>query len=115
MKILNELLAGDIITIYALGSLCILFFLITGIMVAVTKNTNMISKKTVYKNEKQFALLYGWVYIGFSVFMIVTLVLGVMFLERAILFLLLTGMLAIIMVIVQFLLHTKFKVIKGKK
>lgn len=110
MKILTDLLTGDVFTVYTLGSLLILFLLITGIMIVVTKNTNLISKKTIYKNPSKFATIYGWIYIIFSILMVTTLALGMILVNYILLFILLTGAVALIMVGIQFFLSKKYKI-----
>ena len=44
MMIYIDLTVADFISLYGLGFLCTLFFLISGIMMVVTKNPNLISK-----------------------------------------------------------------------
>lgn len=109
MRLLADLMTGDVLAVYALGSLCVLFFLITGIVLVVTKNTNLINKKTVYRDVNKFTTLYGIIYISFSVMMAVSMTLGMVIVDLLLVFLLITVGLAAVMLTIQFVLHKKYK------
>ena len=77
MMIYIDLTPADFISLYGLGFLSTLFFLISGIMMVVTKNPNLISKNENYKNEKTFVSLTGWINIVFSSIMTAILVIAI--------------------------------------
>ena len=110
MNILTEITAADFITLYGLGFVCVLLFLIIGIMLLVTKNKNMINKNNEFKDEKKFVTLYGLVYIGFSLVMTVFLVIAMVNITLTLTMFLILGILALLMFLVHFLLQTKFRI-----
>ena len=108
----NELTPADFITLFGLGFLCALFFLISGVMLVITKNVNLISKKTVYREEKLFTTIYGCVDIIFSTLMIVILVIGVINQQLYLWLFLLLGIVVITMLLIHYMLQRKFKIEK---
>lgn len=110
--ILIDLTPADFIALFGLGFLCTVFFLVNGIMLVVTKNTNLIAKNTSFKEEKSFALLYGWINIVFSVLMAVILTIAFIKTELNLTMFLLLGIVVITMLIIQFVLQKKFKIEK---
>ena len=108
-----DLTPADFISLYGLGFLCTLFFLIGGIMMVVTKNPNLISKKEKFKNEETFVSITGWVNIVFSSIMTVILVIAMIEPKLNLTLFLVLGILAVTLLIIQFMLQTKFRI--GKK
>ena len=107
--ILIDLTPADFISLYGLGFLCTLFFLISGLMMVITKNPNLISKKEQYKNEELLVLLYGWINIVFSLIMIAILVIAFIKTELNLTLFLLLGITVITALLMQFMLQLKFK------
>ena len=107
--ILIDLTVADFISLYGLGFLCTVFFLVSGILMIVTKNVNLISKNTKYKEEKYFVLLNGWINIVFSGLMAIILVIAIIKKELTLTMFLLLGIVVITMLLIQFMLQKKFK------
>ena len=108
--ILIDLEVADFISLYGLGFLCTVFFLINGIMLVVTKNVNLISKNTKYKEESYFVLLNGWINIVFSGLMAIVLVIALVKKDLTLTMFLLLGIIVITMLLIQHMLQRKFKV-----
>ena len=108
--ILIDLEVADFISLYGLGFLCTVFFLINGIMLVVTKNVNLISKNTKYKEEQYFVLLNGWINIVFSCLMAIVLVIALVKKDLTLTMFLLLGIIVITMLLIQHMLQRKFKV-----
>ena len=115
MMIYIDLTPADFISLYGLGFLSTLFFLISGIMMVVTKNPNLISKNENYKNEKTFVSLTGWINIVFSSIMTIILVIAIINPKLNLTLFLVLGILAVTLLIIQFMLQTKFRIGKKKK
>jgi len=101
--------APEMISVYALGILCALFFIASGIMTVVTRNTKLISKKSQYNDEIKFCLFYGLVELIGSSLVLIFLILSLIITSQQTLFFVLTAIDAITMVILMFLLDIKFK------
>ena len=67
MNIYIDLTPADFITLFGLGFVCVAIFLVTGIMLLVTKNPNLISKNHKFRETKLLTTLYGWIYVISSV------------------------------------------------
>ena len=107
--ILIDLTVPDFIALYGLGFLCAVFFLVNGIMLVITKNVNLISKNTKYKEEKYFASLNGWINIVFSTLMAVILLIAIINKDLTLTMFLLLGITVITMLLIQNMLQIKFK------
>ena len=107
--ILIDLTVADFIALYGLGFLCTVFFLINGIMLVVTKNVNLISKNTKYKQEEYFVVINGWINIAFSSLMAVILVIAMIKKDLTLTLFLLLGIVVITMLLIQHMLQRKFK------
>lgn len=79
MRILNELSNTDLYIWFSMVILCAIFFLANGIMIIVTKNVNLVSKKNNIRDIKTFSLKYGIIEIAFSSVMIVVSIVGMIF------------------------------------
>ena len=110
MMILINLEVADFIALYGLGFLCTVFFLINGIMLVVTKNVNLISKNTKYKEEEYFVVINGWINIVFSSLMAVILVIALIEKDLTLTMFLLLGIVVITMLLIQHMLQRKFKI-----
>lgn len=110
--ILIDLTPADFISLFGLGFLCTLFFLISGIMMVVTKNPNLISKKEQFQNEKVLVLLYGWINIIFSVIMAVILIIAFINTDLNLTLFLLLAITVITALLIQFMLQRKFRIRK---
>ena len=107
MIILNKV--ADLLTVYALGILCALFCLASGILILVTKNTNLISKKGVYSNSKEFCLLYGLIEVIGSAIVLVLMILSIFFQELTMMFFMIVGIIAIATFVSLFLVTKNYK------
>lgn len=107
-----DLSVADFITLFGLGLVCSLIFLINGIMLLVTKNTNLISKDAKFKEEELFAKIYGIVTIVFSSLMILILIIAFIKKELQLTMFLLLGIVVITMLLLQIMLQKKFKIKK---
>ena len=101
--------AYDLITIYALGITCALFYLAAGILVLVKQNTKLISKKHTYFEEKTFCLVYGLVEVVGSSIVLALLVLGIIFQDLYVLFFILVSIIVTSMIIMLFMINNKFR------
>ena len=110
--IYNNLESGEVISILSLGVICAVIFLISGIVILITKNTALISKDTKYKEPNLFTKIYGWVTIVFSSLMIAIMILTVFLSGYELMMVMLLGVVAITMILIQVLLQKKFRVKK---
>lgn len=101
--------APEMISVYALGILCALVFVASGVMTIVTKNTKLISKKNLYNNENEFCLFYGLVELVGSALVLIFLILSLVIKSQQTLFFVLTAIDAIAMGILMFVLDIKYK------
>ena len=101
--------AYDLIFIYAVGILCEAVYMSAGIMLMVKKNTLLISKKYQYNEPKLFCKIYGLVELIGAAIALVFLILGVLFQENYILFFILTAIDVVTMIVVLFMINTKFR------
>ena len=97
MMVLINLEVADFISLYGLGFLCMVFFLVNGIMLVVTKNVNLISKNTKYREEEYFVVLNGWINIVFSSLMGIILVIAMVKKDLTLTMFLLLGIVVITM------------------
>lgn len=104
--------AADFIALFAMGFICSLIFLICGIMLVVTKNTNLIAKDTSFKEEGLFAKIYGWIYIISSILATTVLILALILKDLQFILFLILGIIVVTTLITQFLLQRKFKIKK---
>ena len=104
--------AYDLIFIYAVGILCAAFYIAGGIMTLVKKNTQLISKKNKYNEPDLFCTIYGLIEIIGASIALVFLVLGVLFQEQYVLFFVLCAIDVVTMIIILFMVNTKFKVLR---
>ena len=109
MMVLINLEVADFISLYGLGFLCMVFFLVNGIMLVVTKNVNLISKNTKYREEEYFVVLNGWINIVFSSLMGIILVIAMVKKDLTLTMFLLLGIVVITMLLIQHMLQRKFK------
>ena len=100
---------ADLLSIYALGILCAVFCLASGILLLVTKNTNLISKKGVYNNPNEFCLLYGLIEAIGSLIILVLMVVSIFIQELYMTFFIIVGIIAIGMFISLFLVNKNYK------
>ena len=110
--IYNNLESGEVISILSLGVICAVIFLISGIVILITKNTALISKDTKYKEPNLFTKIYGWVTIVFSSLMIAIMILTVFLSGYELMMVMLLGVVVITMILIQVLLQKKFRVKK---
>ena len=107
-----DLTPADFISLFGLGFLCTLFFLISGIIMVVTKNPNLISKTVKFNNEKLLVSIYGWLNIVSSLIMAVLLTVALIKTDLNLTLFLITGIVAVTFLIIQFMLQNKFKIRK---
>ena len=107
--IYSNLESGEVISILSLGVICAAVFLISGIVILVTKNTALISKDTKYKEPNLFTKIYGLVTIVFSSLMIAIMILTVFLSGYELMMVMLLGVVAITMILIQVLLQKKFR------
>ena len=110
MNIYIDLTPADFITLFGLGFVCILIFLITGIMLVVTKNPNLISKNQKFKNPELLTKLYGWIYIIFSVITGVLLAVAYYLKDLHLTLFYIIVIVVLTMLLIQHFLQRKFKV-----
>lgn len=104
--------AYELVYIYALGIFCALIYIFAGVMVLVKKNTLLISKKNKYNEPKMFCTIYGIVEIVGASLALVFLVLGIFLKDLYILFFILTAIVVVTMVLILFMVNTKFRIMK---
>ena len=110
--IYNDLQSGEVVSLLALGFICAVIFLISGISILVTKNTSLISKDTKYKEEALFTKIYGWVTIIFSSLMLVIMAIVCFKNDLKLKMFLLLGITVIAMLLIQLMLQNRFKIKK---
>ena len=110
--IFTQLKSIDYISLIVLGIICSLAFLISGIIILVTKNTQMIAKDVKFKEEALFTKIYGLVSIIFSLIMIAILIIIAVNNELQLLMFLILGITVITMLLIQMMLQKKFRVKK---
>ena len=91
--------APEMISVYALGILCALVFVASGVM----------TKKNLYNNENEFCLFYGLVELVGSALVLIFLILSLVIKSQQTLFFVLTAIDAIAMGILMFVLDIKYK------
>ena len=107
-----ELSVADFITLYGLGIVCALIFLISGIMMLVTKNPNLINKDVKFREEELFVKIYGIITTVFSSLMAVLLFIAFIKKELELTMFLLLGIIVITMLLIQYMLQRKFMIKK---
>ena len=107
-----NIVSSDYIALLVMGIICAVVFMACGIMLVVTKNTNLISKDGNYKSEKLFALIYGWIYIVSAALIIGISVLSFILTSKQLLLFLIMGIVVITTLLIQFMLNKKFKIKK---
>lgn len=110
--IFAQLRSVDYYSLLILGFICSIAFLVSGIIILVTKNTLMISKDVKFKEEVLFTKIYGLVSIIFSSIMIGILIITIVNNELQLMMFLLLGIVAITMLLIQMMLQKKFRVKK---
>lgn len=100
---------GEIISILSLGLICAVVFLISGIVILVTKKTSLIAKDTKFKEEKLFTTIYGWTSIVFSTIMIAIMILTVVISGMELMMFMLLGVTVITMLLLQMMLQKNFR------
>jgi hypothetical protein len=108
--ILEKMADYDFVTLLVLVFLCVVFFLINGIMILVSKNTNIIAKDRKFNNPEGFSKIYGWTTIVFSALMIAQAVISIFMREYEIAIFLIMGITAATLIVIQFLLINKYSV-----
>ena len=108
--ILEKMADYDFVTLLVLAFLCVGFFLVNGIMILVTKNTNLIAKDRKFSTPESFSKLYGWVTIVFSVLIIGLSVASIFLRDYEISIFLIMGIIAATLIVIQFLLINKYSV-----
>ena len=109
MNIYIDLTPADFITLFGLGFMLALIFLIVGIMLVITKNTNLISKTKKFKKTEFFAKLTGWIYIVFSLLIGVILLIAFINKDLHLTLFLLLAITVLTMLLLQQFLQKKFK------
>lgn len=112
MKIYIDLTPADFITLFGLGFLLTVVFLIIGIMLVVTKNTNLLSKTKTFKNPKLFTTLSGWIYIVFSILIGIVLAIAYINKDLHLTMFLLLAILVLTMLLTELFLQKKFEIKK---
>ena len=107
--IYSNLESGEVISILSLGVICAAVFLISGIVILVTKNISLIAKDTKFKEPNLFTTIYGWVTIVFSSIMIAIMILTVFLSGYELMMVMLLGVVVITMILIQVLLQKKFR------
>ena len=113
--ILEQMAIYDFITVLVIGFLCVAFFLTNGVMILVSKNTNLIAKDRKFNSPEIFSKIYGWVTIIFSILLIIQLVLSIFLRDIEIAMFLILGITAATLIVIQFLLINKYSVKIAKK
>ena len=108
--ILDQISVADYISLYGLGFITTLFFLIFGIMVVVTKNTNLIDKNARFYNEQTFMKIYGWVNIIGSLIMTALLVVALIDVHLNLTMFVILTVVVITILIIQHMLLKKYKI-----
>lgn len=113
--ILEQMADHDFITVLVMGFLCVAFFLVNGILILTTKNTNLIAKDRKFHNPDVACKIYGWVTVTFAVLVIGELIVSIFFRENEIANFLIVGITAATLLVIQFLLINKYSVKINKK
>lgn len=108
MNLLNQLSNTDIYVWFSMVILCAVFFLANGIMIMVTKNIKLVSKKNNIKDIKEFSIRYGLVEVLFSSTMIIVSVIGMIFKNNYWSLFVIDMLALLIMMIVTFLIQKNY-------
>jgi len=100
----------DLYFCYGIVAIIVLFYLFSGVIILADKNTKMISSNGLYTNQKLFTMLYGLADIIFCVALIVLSVLGLVFINSSMPFLIADLFVLIGLWITQFVLQKVFKI-----
>lgn len=108
--ILDKMADYDFVTLLVLAFLCVSFFLINGIMIIASKNTNLIAKDRKFNNPEGFSKIYGWTTVAFSILIIAQAIVAIFMREYEIAIFLIMGITAATLIVIQFLLINKYSV-----
>ena len=107
--ILAKIDGMDLLVIVAIGILCAITFLVSGIMLLVTKNTNLVSKKIKYNESNKFCLEYGLAQTICSAIMLVALVLVIVIPSLYLTFVMIAGVVLVTMLLLQYVLSNRYR------
>ena len=107
--ILAKIDGTDLLVIVAIGILCAITFLISGIMLLVTKNTNLISKKLQFNDTNKFCFEYGLTQVVCSLLTLVALILVIVYTKLYLTFVMIAGVSILTILILQYVISNKYR------
>ena len=107
--ILANVSSTDLIVIVSMGLLCAVVFIVNGIMLLVSKNTNLISKKIKFNDENKFCIEYGLSQVVCSSIMLIALILVIVYTKLYLTFVMIAGVSLLTMLLLQFVLSNRYR------